>query len=1110
MTRAKKMGGKFALIIGVGEYEDEGLASLITPHADVGRLADILRSPEIGDFNDVAQLINEPASTIRRAIARFLGARKRDDLLLLYYSGHGVLDDRGHLYLTATDTERILLSATGIPAAFISDEMDRSMSRRQILILDCCHSGAFARGAKGALGKSVGTATAFEGSGYGRVVLTATDTTQYAWEGDQVIGQEQNSVFTHYLIDGLQTGAADQDRDGWISLDDLYNYVYEQIVAVSPKQTPGKWTYKQQGEIIIARNPRPLVEVVDLPSELQQAVESPFVSVREDAVRELDRLLKGSHAGLALAAQDALRRLLDDDSRRIAAAARASLDAQPTTTPQPPDLTKQQQDQSHAVNVPQPRPAQDAVVTPRLPQPPPTEEHPTVQPPQQQATATPMADVPRESTCTTSQRIFADDEPKPISATSKRIFVDDEAEGASPLREIGQDKPSGLSWLVLAAAIGVLAIFGLFGLRANSVTQYKVTGTAAAMQYEATNTAAAMTVAAGATTTAQAAEATGTAQAADATTTAQAAEAQAGRITEEAIEIFGPQADSLFSEESENIQTHNAGVDLGDLQVVATFTNPDNVPAAKWSYGFVFRRHSTGGNYRVYVTHENQWYLYLYRPDANPQHKTVAYGSFAALQTEPNQTNHLRLIVLGNMALFFINEQFVTYLDVSEWTQTGSVGVGTDFVREYQQAGVEIQYQDFSVYSLEPEQSAEATTTTQAAEAQAAKATATVQAAEAEAARLTEDAFQIFGPNAGSLISEDDEQIETSIADVDVDDFEVVATFTNPEDIPTAKWSYGFMFRKGTTNVGGYYLYVTSNRLWFLQLYRPDMDPQFKLVANGRSPALLILPDQTNRLHLIVKGNMALFFVNEQFVTDLDVSEWRQTGDVRIGTGFASEYQQAGAVTRYEDFSVYSLDSTHSAEATPTVQAIKAQATSTAETSGPINNAIQTSGPHAGSLTSENNGYIERYFADVNVRDFQALVTFTNPDNVPAAQWSYGITFRVASNGGGYNLFVRSDRRWSLDLYRPDSDPQFKSIASGTFAYLRTEPNHTNTFDLIVEGKTAFFRMNNQYIQVLDVSEWEQSGNVGVGTDFVRDYQQAGAVTQYRDFSVYSLDKTDP
>jgi hypothetical protein len=315
------MSRKLALIIGNSEYQDPKLARLATPSEDVNDLAEVLRTPDIGGFDEVTTLVNQPVPVVSRTIGRFFKERTADDLLLLYFSGHGVRDDQGHLHLAVKDTEHDLLAATAIPAAFITSEMDRSRSRRQVLILDCCHSGAFAQGMKGVVGESVGTASAFAGIGYGRVVLTASDSTQYAWEGDQVIGEAENSVFTHFMIEGLKTGTADRDADGRITLDELYDYVYEQVVTRAPRQTPGKWSYKQQGEIVIARNPRPVVKPVELPAELRQAIESPFAGMREGVVRELERLLYGSHPGLTLAAFDALKRLAEDDSRRVSVAA---------------------------------------------------------------------------------------------------------------------------------------------------------------------------------------------------------------------------------------------------------------------------------------------------------------------------------------------------------------------------------------------------------------------------------------------------------------------------------------------------------------------------------------------------------------------------------------------------------------------------------------------------------------------------------------------------------------------------------------------------------------------------------------------------------------------
>ncbi|CAG0946310.1 hypothetical protein ANRL1_02902 [Anaerolineae bacterium] len=319
------MSGKLALIIGTSDYQDPGLHDLAAPIEDARDLAEALRDPAIGGFDDVMPLINAPAQTIRKSIARLFKDRAPDDLLLLYFSGHGVLDEQGQLYLTAADTERSLLSGTAIPAAFVSGEMDRSRSRRQVLVLDCCHSGAFEKGSKGALGASVGTKTVFGGSGYGRIVLTATDATQYAWEGNKVIGDAiENSLFTHYLLEGLRTGQADSDGDGHISVEEMYDYAARRVIEQTAKQKPYMWRFEKEGTFIIARNPKPrAVEPVPLDAALQAVIDNPYPLIRKGAVQELERLLNGSNAGLAVSAFDALQRLSDDDSDSVRAAAAA-------------------------------------------------------------------------------------------------------------------------------------------------------------------------------------------------------------------------------------------------------------------------------------------------------------------------------------------------------------------------------------------------------------------------------------------------------------------------------------------------------------------------------------------------------------------------------------------------------------------------------------------------------------------------------------------------------------------------------------------------------------------------------------------------------------------
>lgn len=86
---------------------------------------------------------------VRIAIEEFVGERHPDDLVVVYVSCHGLKDVRRRLYFAASDTTKTRLASTGIDSTWVIDQMDQCRARSQILILDCCFSGAFASGFKG-------------------------------------------------------------------------------------------------------------------------------------------------------------------------------------------------------------------------------------------------------------------------------------------------------------------------------------------------------------------------------------------------------------------------------------------------------------------------------------------------------------------------------------------------------------------------------------------------------------------------------------------------------------------------------------------------------------------------------------------------------------------------------------------------------------------------------------------------------------------------------------------------------------------------------------------------------------------------------------------------
>ncbi len=135
------MSRKVALLIGVSEY-GEDIPSLSAPLNDVAAMKRVLENPEMGGFDEITIRINPDPTAMRLAVQQVFASRRKDDLVLLFFSGHGITDDNNKLYLATKGTSKDFYKATSVPASFIQDVSLESYAKRQAIILDCCYSGA--------------------------------------------------------------------------------------------------------------------------------------------------------------------------------------------------------------------------------------------------------------------------------------------------------------------------------------------------------------------------------------------------------------------------------------------------------------------------------------------------------------------------------------------------------------------------------------------------------------------------------------------------------------------------------------------------------------------------------------------------------------------------------------------------------------------------------------------------------------------------------------------------------------------------------------------------------------------------------------------------------
>lgn len=172
--------------------------------------------------------------------------------MLLYFSGHGLKDQKARFFLSTRDTGRDQKGnfslATALAATKLQEYITDSRSQRQIIILDCCFSGALVQGMpiKGEFNIQE------ELGGKGRAILTSSSPIEYSFESED----KDLSIYTKYLVEGIETGAADQDGDQLISVNELHEYASERVKEAAPAMTP-KFYLSLEGEdtIYLARSP---------------------------------------------------------------------------------------------------------------------------------------------------------------------------------------------------------------------------------------------------------------------------------------------------------------------------------------------------------------------------------------------------------------------------------------------------------------------------------------------------------------------------------------------------------------------------------------------------------------------------------------------------------------------------------------------------------------------------------------------------------------------------------------------------------------------------------------------------------------------------------------
>lgn len=257
------------MLIGVNAYEDtSSFRPLKYALADISELKSLISDPQIGEFdsNNIVILKDPTDAEMRLRLDQVLSAASATDSVFIYFAGHGKTDRVGRLCLAARNTKSDVLHGTSLHLDSMKAMLDNSPARRIILVMDCCFSGAVGETLRGG---DMPTNHLEEMSGEGKIIISSSRQFEVARELDEF----GHGVFAHFLLNGLRTGDADIDRDGKISIDELFHYVEQGMRDRRFPQTPMRWGGMQTGDIYIGKSMRVLRQKQEESQRVEQKKE---------------------------------------------------------------------------------------------------------------------------------------------------------------------------------------------------------------------------------------------------------------------------------------------------------------------------------------------------------------------------------------------------------------------------------------------------------------------------------------------------------------------------------------------------------------------------------------------------------------------------------------------------------------------------------------------------------------------------------------------------------------------------------------------------------------------------------------------------------------------
>lgn len=232
---------RYAVIIGIGSYKRSDIPK--TPYAllDARRFQDYLL--KMGGFpEENVKLLEQNEATLTELkfhIKEWLPRNSEEDsVVVVYFAGHGVPGEAKKLpYLLPYDGNPSFIETTGYSVEEIKEDLAKLRTNKVALILDACYVGP--EGTRPALLEIVDPTRVGQMKG---VLLTSVKEGQYSNDWPD----KGHGLFTYFLLKGIR-GAADENKDGWVDLDEAYRYLAPLVRSTALKHMGREQSPMKQG-----------------------------------------------------------------------------------------------------------------------------------------------------------------------------------------------------------------------------------------------------------------------------------------------------------------------------------------------------------------------------------------------------------------------------------------------------------------------------------------------------------------------------------------------------------------------------------------------------------------------------------------------------------------------------------------------------------------------------------------------------------------------------------------------------------------------------------------------------------------------------------------------